>query len=102
DVLAGTGDHRNASNLLEANARREFAISLLDLAESLFAELHQVHLVDRKNHAPDAHEVHDEAVPLSLRQNSFARVNEYDGQVAAAGPGCHVARILLVSGCVGD
>ena len=50
----------------------------------------------------DAEERGDERMALGLRQDAVAGVDEDDGQVGRGGAGGHVARVLLVSGRVGD
>ena len=41
-------------------------------------------------------------MPLRLRKDAVAGVDQDDGEVGGRGPGCHVSRVLLVSRRVGD
>jgi hypothetical protein len=44
----------------------------------------------------------DAGVPLRLSAHAVAGVNEQDGDISRRGTGGHVARVLLVPGCVGE
>ena len=72
-----------------------------DPEESLFAEVHQVHLVDHDREGADAHQPGDARVAAGLRQHAFARIHQQNGQAGAGGAGRHIARILLVAGRIG-
>ena len=37
-----------------------------------------------------------------MRKNAVARVNQNNGEIGGGGSCCHVARVLNVSGCIGD
>ena len=50
----------------------------------------------------DAHQARQISVAARLHQHALARINEDDHQVGGAGSGHHVARVLLVAGCVAD
>ena len=41
-------------------------------------------------------------MPPRLRQHAVARIDQNDGQLRRGGAGRHVARVLLVPGCIGD
>ena len=49
---------------------------------------------------PDAEQRHDVAVPARLHEQALACVDEHDRQIGGRCPGDHVARVVLVSGCV--
>ena len=50
----------------------------------------------------DAEQRDDEAVALGLRLHAVAGVDQDDGQIAGGCAGGHVARVLLMTGRVGD
>ena len=102
DVVAPERRHRDESDVLEADLRRERSIVLDDPEEDLFRVLDEVHLVDRDDDVADAEQRREVAVPARLRQHALARIDHQHGGVGGRGAGHHVARILLVAGRVGD
>ena len=65
-------------------------------------EIEQVHLVDGQDEARDAEHVRDARVAPCLLLDAVARVDQQDGDVRRRGAGRHVARVLLVTGRVGE
>ena len=78
-------------------AGEELAEVVLDLLVDLAVEVDEVHLVDGEHEVGDAEQPRDPRVPLRLRANAVARVDQQDGDVGRRGAGGHVARVLLVT-----
>ena len=73
-----------------------------DLAETGLVELDEVHLVDREHDVRDAEGGRDVRVPARLLDHALARVEEHDRDVGGGRAGDHVARVLDVTGGVGE
>ena len=63
--------------------------------------LYESHLVF-EDHPPDAEERHQVTVPAGLRQHALPGVEQDDGDIGGRGAGHHVARVLLVTGRIGN
>ena len=70
--------------------------------EDFLREVDQIHLVDGGDDDGDSEQAGNASVAAGLREDAFARVDEDDGDVGGGGAGGHVARVLLVTGSVGD
>ncbi len=73
-----------------------------DLVEALLAPVDQVHLVDRHDDVRNAQQGGDEGMPARLLQNAVAGVDQHHCEVGGRCAGDHVARVLNVTGRVGD
>ena len=102
DVVALQRRHRDGGEVLDPDLGGELAVLGNDGVEDLLAPVHQVHLVDRQHEVVDAEQPRDAGMPLRLRPDAIARVNQQNGDVSRGGAGRHVARVLLVPGRVGQ
>jgi hypothetical protein len=102
DVLAGEGGHRHEAEVVDVEPGDEVGVVATDAIVDLLVVADEVHLVDGDDQVLDAEEGADEAVAAGLRHDAVAGVDQDDRQVAVAGPGGHVAGVLLVAGAVGD
>ena len=73
-----------------------------DFLEAALAVVEQIHLVDGQHVFADAEQLCEVAVPSGLGQHPLTGIDQDDGQVCGGRTRDHVARILLVTGCVGD
>ena len=101
EVGAGEARERDGRDL-QPERRGEGGVVGHDALEHGPVPADQVHLVDRQHHPPHAHEVDEEAVAPRLGQQALPRVHQDHRQVRGGRPGDHVARVLLVPGCVRD
>ena len=92
----------SGSSRLDADPGRERAVVLFDLAEAPFGVADQIELVDGQRHVADAEQRDDVAVAPGLGQHTLSGVDEDHRRVGGGGPRDHVARVLLVTGRVGD
>ena len=51
---------------------------------------------------PDAEKVRDERMPAGLRHHAVSRVDQDDCEIAVAGAGNQVSRVLFVAGSIGN
>ena len=73
-----------------------------DPAEALLGVSDEVHFVDRKHDVADSEQRDQIAVAAGLGDDARACVDQDDGQIGGRSSGDHVARVLFVSGGVGD
>ena len=102
DVVPLEGRDGEEVDVGQFEPRGEGLVVGADPLEHRLVPADDVHLVDRHHHVADPQQRDDEAVPLGLREDPVAGVDEDDRQVGGRGPGGHVARVLLVAGGVGD
>ncbi len=100
-IFARQRRQRNALHLADAQLRGERGVAFCDVGEHLRVVVHQVHLVDRQHHMPDAQQRHDVAMPAGLRQQALARIHQHHRHIGSRRAGGHVARVLLVPGAIG-
>ena len=101
-VVALQCRHREEVRIDQFQALGELPVVAADLVEARLRPSDEVHLVDGHHDVSDAQQADDVAVASGLGQDSQAGVDQDDGQLACGGTGDHVARVLLVSGGVGD
>ena len=102
DVVAAQAGDRNRRDVGQPDAGGEPAVVVVDLPVRGLVVADEVHLVDRQDHLADPDQRHQVAVAAGLREDALARVDQDHGHVGRGGPGDHVARVLLVTGGVGD
>ncbi len=102
DVVAIARGDRDWRNGRKAQIFGDGEVFGDDLVEAGAGMLHQIHLVHRQNGMTDAHHVGDIGMSLGLGQHALARIHQNDGEVRRRGARRHVARVLLVTGRVGD
>src|SRR5205823_11125843 len=73
-----------------------------DFQEPFLVPFHEVHLVHGDDEVRDAEQSREIGVTAALLDDAIARVHEHDGEVGRGGAGDHVARVLHVTGRVGD
>ena len=62
----------------------------------------EIHLVDRDDEVRNTQQVGQRCVTARLGHDTVARVHQQNGELRSAGRSHHVARVLLVSGSVGN
>ena len=77
-------------------------VALADCFESLFAEVHQIHFIDRNDQMLDPQQCGDKAVATRLIQHAFARIHQQNRQFTGRGPGRHVTGVLFVAWGIGN
>ena len=92
----------NAHNIRNVQRGSKLPVVLRNPAEHLFPVVHQIHFVHCQHHVLDAKQRDEERVAPRLRDNPHAGIHQNHRQVGSRAAGNHVARILLVSGGVGD
>ena len=70
--------------------------------EHAFPQARQVHFVDGHYDVSDPEQPCDESMPHRLRQDSLMRIEQDQRDVRVGSARRHVARILLVTGCIRD
>ena len=70
--------------------------------ETFLGELHQVHLVDRRDDVADAEQRRDLGMAAGLDDHAAPSVDEQDGEIRSRRAGEHVAGVALVPGGVGQ
>ena len=85
-----------------AGCRRSSSNSVDDLFEARLRVIDEIHLVDRHHELGDAEQRADERVALGLLEHAPARVEQHDREVRRRGARDHVARVLPMTGAVGD
>ena len=93
------GDERDVGHL---QARREAVEVLHDLIKHALLVIDEVHLVHTHDHVRDREQRAYERVPLGLRDDALAGVNQHDRQVRCGGARDHVAGVLLVARRIRD
>ena len=73
-----------------------------DFLEDRLVVAHDVHLIDGHDNVADAQQRDDETMPLRLREHAMPGIDQNDRQISRRGTRCHVPRVLLVAGRVGD
>src|SRR6266404_7661276 len=71
-----------------------------DFLEGGLLESDEIHLVDGEHDVTDAEQPTDKGVPPGLRQHTFTRIDQDDGEFGSGGSGRHIPRVLLVARCV--
>ena len=99
DVVAVERADRNRIERAAREERREVG---RDALEDVAVEVHEVHLVDGEREVLDAEQLRDARVAPRLLEHAVPRVDEQNRHVGRRGAGGHVARVLLVSGRVGQ
>ena len=102
DVVASQRADGKKIRMRGVQMRKELAELRLDSAKNIRIVAHQIHLVHRDREVRNPEERSDVGMPARLSQHSVARVDQYDRQFGGRRSGRHVARILLVTGRVGD
>ena len=102
DVVAVEGADGDGDELRNFELTGEALQAGAVTVEDFFREIDQVHLVDGGDDDGDSEEAGDAGVAAGLGEDAFAGVDEDDGDVGGGGSGGHVARVLLVAGCVGN
>ena len=102
EVVAILGDERDDNDARKTQMLGEVAKILFDLLKDFGRITDQIHLVDGDDDMPNAEDRHDDAVPLRLRQDAFARIDEQHGEVRSRGACRHIAGILFMAGRIGD
>ena len=102
DVVARHGRKRDGADRRLAQSRREHRKTGGDLGKAVLVVANQIHLVDRQHELADAEQGADKGVPLGLRNDAMARVDEDHGEIAGRGAGRHIARVLLMPRRIGD
>ena len=65
-------------------------------------EAYEIHLVHGDDDVPNAHERHDVAMAAGLHLHAARGVDEDNGEMRGRRARSHVARVLLVTGRIGD
>ncbi len=102
DVVAVPRRQRDGADGDLAQACRHRGKCRRDLGEGGLGKADEVHLVDRKHQPVNAEQRANKSVPLGLRENALARVDQDHRELAVRRAGRHVARVLLVAGRIGD
>ncbi len=102
DVVAVQRGDGNEGEVGHVELGREIPEFVADLVEPALRPVHQIHLVDAQHHVPHPEQRREEGVPAGLLDDAVAGVDEDERQVGGGRPGDHVARVLLVTGSVGD
>ena len=104
DIVSLFGGNRNERNIFQAEAHLllHFPIVRYDGGKHLFAEIHQVHLVDGHHDLPDAQQRGDEGVADGLFHDAVAGIDQNHGQVGGGGARHHIAGVLDVAGRIGN
>ena len=93
------GNERHVSDIEAGGERHEF---LLNLFEPIAVPVDEIHLVDADDHVGDAEEVREEGMATTLLDDAVTGIDEDHGQVRIRSPGDHVARVLGMTGGIGD
>ena len=104
DHVARQRRHRHEAHggVVDAGALRERAEIGDDARVVLFAEVHEVHLVDGDHQMRNAEQMRERGVPARLLDDAVARVDQQDRELRRARGRDHVARVLLVSRRIRD
>ena len=102
DVVAGQRRDRDRERVLHAELLAERVELALDRAERLLGELDEVHLVHGEDDVRDAEHRRDVRVAAGLLDHALPRVEQDDRDVRGRRPRDHVARVLDVTGRVGE
>ncbi len=102
NVVARERADRNEVRLDVVEARQEFAECGFDVSKDLPAVADHIHLVNCDDQMTDAEERGDVGMAARLRQQPFARIHQHDGEFGGRSARNHVARVLLVTGRVGN
>ncbi len=102
DVVAVERRQRDGRHVVDVEPRRELVEVVADLLEPLAVPVDEVHLVDGQHDVLDAQQRGQERVAPRLFQQPVPCVDEHDGQLRGRRAGDHVARVLQVTGRVGD
>src|SRR5205823_7849605 len=94
--------YRNAKHRRAAQTVDELIEVVADFLKPLAPVIDQIHLVDRNNEVPDAEKMRDERMPAGLRHHAVSRVDQDDGEIAVAGAGNQVSRVLFVAWSIGN
>ena len=102
DVVAVQRRDGDEGEVRDVEPARPVDELLLDLFEHRLLVVDEVHLVHAQHEVRDPQQRRDEGVALRLLKNAIARVDEDQRQVGGRRAGHHVARVLNVTGRVGD
>ena len=104
DIVSVFGGNRNERNIFQAEAHLllHFPIVRYDGGKHLFAEIHQVHLVDGHHDLPDAQQRGNEGMPHGLFHDAVPGVHQNHGQVGGRSTRYHIAGVLDVAGRIGN
>ena len=102
DVVAEAGRDRDRHDRGKAELGGEGEVVADDAVEDVVLIVDEIDLVHRNDDVADAEQRADERMPPGLREHALAGIDQDDGKLRVRGAGRHVARVLLVSGRVGD
>jgi len=80
DVITIGRHHRDGHHSRDTEFDGQRLVCSADILEHGGIESHQVHLVDRQDDLPDAHQSADVAVSLGLGEQAFARIHQHHGE----------------------
>ncbi len=102
DIVAEPGRKRDRDLAGKIQLLREGRKIRDDFVKNSLRKSHQIDLVHRQHHMPDAEQRCDIGVPAGLGEDALAGIDQDHRQVAVGGAGRHVAGILLMARRVGD
>ena len=107
DVVALQRAHRHNDPLhrvagIGRNLIQNGAEVRLDGAEGRFVVADQIHLVHRHQNVTHAQQRRNVSVTARLDQHSLAGVDQNHRRIGRRRAGCHISRVLLVAGRIGD
>src|SRR3989304_2113856 len=101
DIIPSEGRHWYKVDVVDIKPSRECRVIQAYLVKDLFIVIYNVHLIDGHHYMLYSEEGAYEGVPLGLRKNAVAGINQDNCQIAGGCAGGHVSGILLVTWCVG-
>jgi hypothetical protein len=102
DIITITRRQRHTSDFGHPEFTGEVTVNLDEGIEAILPKADKIHFVDSQNNVLNAKQVDNGAVPSGLDGDPLHRIHEQNSQVADAGRRDHVARVLLVSRCIGE
>ena len=93
---------RDASHIGDAQRSDKLLVLAYNFIETLFGEVHQVHLINGKHHMLDTQQRYKESMTARLRDDTRAGIYQNNRQICGRAAGNHVTRILFVSRSVGN
>ena len=99
-VVSVPGRYGNRPRLDETKRRHGRKEGGFDLAEPGLAPVDQIHLVDSKHHAGNAHQRQDRGVAARLLLQAVTGIDQHNRRVRVARAARHVAGILVMAGAI--
>ncbi len=101
-VVAVQSGDRDEHEVVDVELARELGELVADLVEARLLVLDEVHLVHAQHEVLHLQERRDHRVTARLLEYTLARVDQDEREVGGRRAGHHVARVLHVTGRVGD